>query len=252
MRIAALYDIHGNLPALEAVLDEVDRAGVDRIVVGGDVLPGPMPAETLARLRSLGPPVDFILGNGEVAVLAESKLPGSSKVPEAVRESIRWNARQLDPAAEAFVAGWPRTLRLDVPGIGPTLFGHGTPRSEDEIFTRLTAEERLRPLFDGLGAALVVCGHTHIQFDRMVGATRVVNAGSVGMPFAEPGADWLLLGPDVELRHTRYDLDAAAVRIRVTAYPEAVMFADRYVLHPPTEAEMLAVYAKAELKAEAT
>jgi predicted phosphodiesterase len=248
MRVAALYDIHGNLPALEAVLDEVDRAGVDRVIVGGDVLPGPMPGETLTRLKRLRCAVDYILGNCEVAALAELTAPGSSRVPEQVRESIRWSARQLAPGDDAFVASWPRTLRLDIAGVGPTLFCHGTPRSEDEIFTRTTAEERLLPLFDHLEAALVVCGHTHIQFDRLVGRTRVVNAGSVGMPFNGPGADWLLLGPDVELRHTEYDLDAAAVRIRGTAYPEAAVFADRYVLHPPTEAEMLAVYAGAELK----
>jgi predicted phosphodiesterase len=247
-RIAALYDIHGNLPALEAVLDEVDRAGVDRIVVGGDVLPGPLGRETLERLSRSRQPVDYIVGNGEIAVLAEWKAPGSSRVPEQAREAIQWNAQQLDPAQREGLLRWPRTLRLDIDGLGAVLFCHGTPRSEDEIFTRLTAEERLRPLFDPLGAAVVVCGHTHIQFDRMVGATRVVNAGSVGMPFSGPGADWLLLGPEVNLRHTAYDLEAAAARIHATAYPQAQAFADRYVLHPPTEDEMLAVYANAELK----
>jgi diadenosine tetraphosphatase ApaH/serine/threonine PP2A family protein phosphatase len=89
---------------------------------------------------------------------------------------------------------------------------------------------------------VVVCGHTHMQFDRMIGTTRVVNAGSVGMPFGEPGAYWLLLGPDVELRHTSYDLKRAAERIRQTDYPQAEDFAARYVLQPPSEGEMLEVF----------
>ena len=97
-------------------------------------------------------------------------------------------------------------------------FCHATPRNENECFTRLTPEDRLTPLFDPLNVAVAVCGHTHMQFDRMVGKTRVVNAGSVGMPFGEPGADWLLLGPDVQLRHTSYDLADAAARIRRTEY----------------------------------
>jgi hypothetical protein len=95
---------------------------------------------------------------------------------------------------------------------------------------------------------MVVCGHTHMQFDRMVGSTRVVNAGSVGMPFGEPGADWLLLGPRVDLRHTSYDLGRAAERIRRTEYPQAEEFASQYVLKPPSEQQMLEVFAQAELR----
>ena len=86
-----------------------------------------------------------------------------------------------------------------------------------------------------------------MQFDRTIGATRVVNAGSVGMPFGEPGAYWLLLGPGVELRHTSYDLEAAADRIRATEYPQAQEFAARNVLNPPPEADILQAYARAEL-----
>jgi hypothetical protein len=71
MRVAALYDIHGNLPALEAVLQDVRQADVDQIVVGGDVVPGPMPRETLGRLLDLGLPTHFIYGNGELAILAQ-------------------------------------------------------------------------------------------------------------------------------------------------------------------------------------
>jgi predicted phosphodiesterase len=248
MRIAALYDIHGNLPALEAVLEEVDRADVDRILVGGDVVPGPMVRETMTRLKQLGPPVDYILGNCEVAAFAELQAPGSSRVPDHVRETLRWSALQLDAGQPEMMSGWPRTLRFDIPGIGPTLFCHGTPRDENEIFTRVTTEDRLRPLFDPLNVALIVCGHTHMQFDRMIGATRVVNAGSVGMPFGTTGAEWLLLGPGVELQHTSYDLTSAADRVRATEYPQANEFADRYMLNPPTEADILQAFGAAELR----
>ena len=116
-------------------------------------------------------------------------------------------------------------MRLHVRGLGDVLFCHGTPRSDVEIFTRLTAEERLFPAFEGVDAAVVVCGHTHMPFDRTVRGIRVVNAGSVGMPFGDPGAYWLLLGPDVSPRHQRYDLEAAAARIRASDYPQAEAFA---------------------------
>jgi diadenosine tetraphosphatase ApaH/serine/threonine PP2A family protein phosphatase len=146
------------------------------------------------------------------------------------------------------LARWPKTLQLEIDGLGQVLFCHSTPRSETEVFTRLTPEDRLLPVFEGVNAPVVVCGHTHIQFDRMIGRTRVTNAGSVGMPFGEPGAYWLLLGPDVQLRHTPYDLAKAAERIRATSYPQAQDFAAHNVLQPPSEREMLEAFAKAELK----
>ena len=249
MRVAALFDIHANLPALEAVLDEVRDADVDRIVVGGDVFPGPMPRETLARLLALDVPVQFLYGNGELAMLAQLEATDPSTVtywgttsgaplPEPLQEIVRWTARQLDAEHEQVLASWPKTLRLQLQGLGDVLFCHGTPRSETECFTRLTPEDCLLPVFEDLDVPLVVCGHTHMQFDRMIGRTRVVNAGSVGMPFGQPGADWLLLGADVQLRHTSYDLAKAAERVRATRYPQAHECAAQ-VLRPPSEADML-------------
>lgn len=248
MRVAALYDIHGNLPALEAVLEEFRAAGVDRIVVGGDVLPGPMPVETLSRLLDLSIPVQYIQGNGEVAVLAALAGREAYALPKPVQEIVRWTAQQLSAEHEQILGSWQKTLGLGIPGLGEVLFCHGTPRNENEIFTRLTAKEVLMPLFRGLHASVVVCGHTHMQFDRVVGTIRIVNAGSVGMPFGEPGADWLLLGPDVKLRHTNYDLAHAAECIRGTEYPQAEEFAARNVLQPPSEEEMLRVFSRVELK----
>jgi putative phosphoesterase len=247
MRVAALFDIHGNIPALDAVLEEVSRARVDCVVVGGDVIPGPMPREALTRLSELDLPVHYIFGNCEVAVLEE--MAGKvSKTPERYRASLQWTGQQIGDAHREWIASWPKTFSLRVDGLGNVLFCHGTPRDENECFTRLTPEDRLLPLFGGLGAAVAVCGHTHMQFDRMVGTVRVVNAGSVGMPFGKPGADWLLLGPDVQLQHTSYDLTGAARRIRETAYPwPDGDFATRYVLNPPSEAEMLEVFKGASI-----
>lgn len=252
MRIAALYDIHGNLPALEAVLSEIHKGHFDRVMVGGDVVPGPMPCEALDLLLNLELPVQFIEGNGELAVLAEAAAtddPATVRysgtvtgepLPAPLRQLVRWTAQQLDASAVRLLATWPRTLRLGIDGVGRVLFCHGTPRSEVECFTRLTPEELLQPVFADIEAELIVCGHTHMQFDRSIGSRRVVNAGSVGMPFQHPpGAYWLQLGPDVQLRHTRYDLTHAAQRVRETKYPQADEFAARNILEPPTEADML-------------
>jgi predicted phosphodiesterase len=248
-RVAALYDVHGNLPALEAVLDEVRGEGVDLVVVGGDVVPGPMPRESLERLLDLEMPLLFLRGNGETAVLSELDGIAASGVPEAFRSAVRWSALQLRPEHERILRGWPATVRVAIAGLGDVWFCHATPRSETEIFTRLTPEERLRPVFATVEATLVVCGHTHMQFDRSIGGLRIVNAGSVGLPFGEPGAYWLLLGPGVELRRTRYDLARAAERIRATAYPGAEELASRDVLRPRSEAEMLELFTKNEVGA---
>jgi putative phosphoesterase len=248
MRVAALYDIHGNLPALEAVLQDVRRSDVDRVVIGGDVLPGPMPHETVACLRDIDVPVQFIHGNGEREVLSWRSGVETAAIPEHYRDAMRWVVRQLHPEDEQWLAAWPATLRVSVDGLGDVLFCHATPRNDTEIFTRLTPEARLIPIFEGLGASLVVCGHTHMQFDRTIGRVRVVNAGSVGMPFQEPGAYWLLLGPDVQLRRTSYDLAKAAERIRSTSYPQAQDFAERNILHPPSEAATLEAFSRVELR----
>ncbi len=259
MRVAGLYDIHGNLPALEAVIQDIRQAGVDQVVVGGDVVPGPMPRETLRHLLDLELPVQFIRGNCELAVLAQMAATDSGSVtywgtasgappPEPLREVMRWTAQRLHPEYESVFASWPKSLRLEIRGLGEVLFCHSTPRSETEIFTRLTPEDRLLPIFESLQVSVVVCGHTHMQFDRMIGRTRVVNAGSVGMPFGDPGAFWALIGPEVQLRRTPYDLAKAAERIRDTAYPQAQEFAAHNVLQPPSEEEMLEAFGRAESK----
>jgi predicted phosphodiesterase len=246
MRVAALYDIHGNLPALEAVLQEIAQANVDQLVVGGDVITGPMPRETLACLLNLTIPVHFIQGNADREVLAHMSGFGAGAVPEPVQAITRWVADQLQPEHARFIASWPATLQLDLPGLGQVLFCHATPGSDTAVFTRLTPEERLMRVFGGLNAAVVVCGHTHMQFDRTIGTIRVVNAGSVGMPYGEPGAYWLALGPTIQFRRSSYDRAQAAARILATNYPQAEEFAAHNVVHLPSEAEALDVFTRME------
>jgi diadenosine tetraphosphatase ApaH/serine/threonine PP2A family protein phosphatase len=169
-------------------------------------------------------------------------------VPEAYRPIIRWTAEQLPAECRQWLAAWPKTVRLEISRLGEVLFCHATPRNENEIFTRRTPGENLLPIFQGLGVSTVVCGHTHTQFDRIIGTTRVLNAGSVGMPFGEPSAYWLLLEPEVQFRHTLYDFTKAAERIRATGYPQAESFAAQHVLEPPSEEEMLEAFAQSKLR----
>lgn len=223
MRVAALYDIHANAPALDAVLLELERVGVDRIIVGGDVVPGPMPVETLERLRALGDRVEFVRGNGDRWVVHAFDAGGSvtEQGEQPVGPWTAWTANAIDRRDRDLLASFADSVVLDVDGLGPTLFCHGSPRDDEELLTTLTPERRWRPALEGVGEAVVVCGHTHTQFDRCLGRWRVVNAGAVGLPYeGRAGAYWLLLGPDVEHRRTDYDLDSAIAAMRAAGNPD--------------------------------
>lgn len=215
VRIAALYDVHGNLPALEAVLADVAAEGVDEIVVGGDVLWGPLQAECIERLRSSG--ATFVAGNCERDVLTTRG------------EIQEWCASRLDDDTRSFVRTWPMTAERSVDGLGRVLFCHATPRSDEEILTTLTPDEAVRDALQGVEADVVVCGHTHVQFDRSVSdSPRLVNAGSVGLAYqGAPGAFWALLGADVEHRRTEYDVEHAVDILGSAGFPSfADVFSD--------------------------
>jgi diadenosine tetraphosphatase ApaH/serine/threonine PP2A family protein phosphatase len=234
MRVAALYDVHGNLPALEAVLREVDA---DVILSGGDLVLGPMPSECLELLRERG--ATFIRGNTDRHVVS----PGTEE-PGMWRTRAQWDHDRLSEKQLAFVRSWPHPLSLEVDRLGPVLFCHGSPRSDEEIITAITPPKRLDPMLDGVREEVIVCGHTHVQFDRLVGDRRLVNAGSVGMPYeGEEGiACWALLGPDVELRRSRYDVDSAAEVIRASSYSDAEEFVQEYLLAPASAEEATAQF----------
>jgi putative phosphoesterase len=222
-RVAVLNDIHGNLPALEAVLQEVVRDEVDAIVIGGDVSVGPYPRETLERLQGLGETVRFLRGNADREAVTESAHAG-----------VEWTSERLTDDQRALLAGLPTTISLEVDGLGPVLFCHGSPRSDEEILTKVSPDERVRVALAGVEERVVVCGHTHRQFDRVVDSWRLVNAGSVGMPYeGRPGAYWTLLGPDVQPRRTEYDVEAAATAIQALGFPGD--FAEQLVKPPPAD-----------------
>jgi predicted phosphodiesterase len=222
-RVAALYDIHGNLPALRAVLAEVAREDVEIVVIGGDVVPGPLPAETIVELMALDERARFVLGNGDREVV-EAYDEGRIDVdatPDASQRASAFSASQISREQRDFLTGFAPTVVLDVDGLGPTVFCHGSPRSDTEIITTATSDERLRGVLGGVEEPTVVGGHTHRLFDRRVDGWRVVNAGSVGIPYeGRRGAYWALLGPDVALRRTEYDLDAALDELRAGGFPD--------------------------------
>jgi putative phosphoesterase len=219
MRVAALYDVHGNLPALDAALGDVDSEGVDIVLSGGDLLLGPQPAECLERLRERG--ATFIRGNCDRAVAGDLE---SEHGPwdDPWTERVRWTAGRLSDEQLDFVRSWPAVASLDVDGLGDALFCHGSPRSDEEILTSITPPKRLDPILDGVQESVVVCGHTHVQFDRRLGDRRLVNAGSVGLPYeGESGiACWALLGPEVALRRAHYDLQLALDALSASGYPD--------------------------------
>jgi putative phosphoesterase len=212
MRVAALYDVHGNLPALEAVLADVTNAGVDAVVIGGDNVAGPWPAETYELLRAIDVPTTWVRGNADRELLGEGG--------RAPAEVVEWVRSRLDHGAIEKLARDPLIATLEIDGLGPVLFCHSTPRDDTEIRTAISPDERWAEVLDGVQERIVVCGHTHVQFDRTVGETRIVNAGSIGMPYEdEPGAYWALLGPDVEQRRSAYDVAAMRAAIEETGYP---------------------------------
>jgi putative phosphoesterase len=231
MRVAAIYDVHGNLPALESVLEDVDREQPDAIVVGGDMVSGPIPSETLERLLALDR-AHFIRGNADRGVVAIRR--GEPEPRLGLNDD--WIADQLSDEQIGFLAELPLTLTLDVDGLGPVCFCHATPRDDEEIFTERTPEELVAEMLAGTSEEVVVCGHTHMQVDRRVGRWRVVNAGSVGLPYDEPpGPRWALLGPEVVHRRSELDRERAAAAIRSAGWPRV----DQFLGDTPSREEVL-------------
>jgi predicted phosphodiesterase len=247
MRIAALYDIHGNVDALEAVLREVEAESPDLILLGGDIVMGPFPVETIDRLLGVARPVERIRGNTDRLVLTP---PAPGEAP-FWKESRVWVAECLTPAHRSWLTDMPTTKSFEVEGLGATIFCHGTPRSDDEIITPVTSEERLAGILAAVEEPVVVGGHVHVQYDRRAAGKRIINAGSVGMPYErQRGAYWAMLGPDVDLRRTDYDLAQTVSHIAESGFPAIEEFVKNLVSPPPPEAvserfERMATGAKA-------
>jgi hypothetical protein len=254
MRVAVINDIHANLPALDAVLEDIRRAPVDRIVVGGDVLPGPMPAETLTCLQDLVIPVQYLYGNGDLGVLAQMTATDPSTVtywgaasgaplPEPIQDLVRWTARQLRPEHERLLASWPKTLSLGIDGKARC----SSATRHRETKPRSSSHARSAPLTGicrshRIGGRVRSHSHAVRSNGRKYSCRECWQRGDA----VRKTGRLLLLGPDVQLRHTPDDLASAAARIRETAYPQAEEAA-RSILEPPSEEATLAAFAPFEL-----
>ena len=239
-RVAVLSDIHGVMPALTAVLAEPDVAAADLIVLPGDLAAGPQPVETLDRLVALGDRAVWIRGNAD-RELVESAHGERTDTPDQVSA---WAAGELRPDQVELLAGLPLSRTIPVTGLGEVLFCHATPRDDEEVVVADSRLDRWQQVFGGVPAEVnaVVCGHTHMPFIRLAHGRLVINPGSVGMPYGQPGAHWALLGPGAELRRTAFDTDAASALIAArSGFPGARAWADVYVRGRITDAEALAV-----------
>jgi len=240
MRIAVLCDIHGNLPALQAVLAEVEKAGVDLVVFGGDVAAGPMPVETIEALTAYSWPARFVRGNAD-RLMVES----FDGVPKSGEGLDSWPASMLNRTHRDFLSSFEPAVEIAVDGLGVVVCCHaGLDSDELPIITPATPDDVIAEALAAAHGRLVVAGHTHMQFDRRVAGGRMVNAGSVGKPYADqPGAYWALLGPELEFRRTAYDFAAAAEAVRRTAIPQREEWAAD-VVRPPTAEEAISVFEK--------
>ena len=237
MRVAILTDVHGNLPALDAVLAELADERVGLVVSGGDICAGPMPAEALERLVALGEtlPMLWIMGNADREVIGawDGSLPEDRE--DTAARAAHFAAARLDRRARDFLASFAVSLAAD--GVR---YCHGSPRADTEILTAASSRRRVDAALAGTREPLVIHGHTHHQYDH----GRIAGAGSVGMPYeGRAGAFWAIVDRGrVELRRTAYDLDAAAAAILASGYPDADDLLQESLLDPIPRREALAVF----------
>lgn len=242
--VAVLSDIHGVLPALDAVLAEPAVRAAELIVVTGDHASGPQPTAVLDRLLELGDRVRLVRGNADRELVALRRGEAVA-IPDPV---VPWAAAQLSEAHVELLAGLPHPVTIEVDGFGRVLFCHGTPRDDEEVVVVDTRMSRWREAFDTVPNEFttVVCGHTHMPFVRLVDRRVVVNSGSVGMPYGQPGAHWALLsGGVVELHRALFDVDAAiATIIRDSSYPARAEWARDYLRNVTSDGEAMTVFSQ--------
>jgi predicted phosphodiesterase len=194
--------------ALGAVLAEVRDESVDEIVFGGDVFLGPLPAETLELVRSVG--AKYVRGNCD-------------------REPSDWVRSRLETSAVEWARAWPPTLELD-----GALYCHATPQSDEPILTDASPDERFAEALSGVDARLVVAGHTHMQFRR----GNFVNAGSIGMPYEDDvAAYWAVVSEDVEFKRTPFDVERTIAEIEASGWPGSDEFVAENLRTPPSRRE---------------
>jgi predicted phosphodiesterase len=240
--VAVLSDIHGVLPALEAVLNEPDVRTAEQLVLTGDIAAGPMPVETLDLLTSMGERVVWVRGNAERELVTLAR-GGETTIPDPIAP---WAASRLRPDQVDLIESLPHPVTLDVDGFGTVLFCHGTPRDDEEVVLVDSSLQRWAEVFSELDEEIqtVACGHTHMPFQRLVDRRLVVNPGSVGMPYGRPGPHWALLRDGVvQLRRTAIDLDATADRIVAeSGYAGVGEWASFFVRHAASDVEAISVF----------
>jgi len=235
-RLAVLSDVHGNLPALEAVLADIREQGTpDGYWVLGDLAAFcPWPAETLARLRER-PDVSFLQGNTD-RYLVTGRRPAMNvrsagdwaRAPAwlAGRDAnFRWTVERLAYADFEFLRGLPPTLEMEVPSYGRVVAVHAAPGDDEAVILPDASEDELLPRLGSVGARLLLYGHTHCPVDRVVGGVRLVNDGSVGLPLdGDPRPAYALLdfdggGCDVTIRRVSYDLEVVVAELERVGHP---------------------------------
>jgi len=241
VRVGLISDIHGNRAALDAVLGELERDGVDTIVCLGDVAVGPQPSESLARVRELGCPV--VLGNWDAAFVGEPVPPPTSETAAVVNEIHAWWGEQLSDDDRAYIATFERQLELPLDGTDALVY-HGSPRSYNDWIFATTPDEELAPMFDDERPAILLGGHTHVQLLRRWSHSMLVNPGSVGLPFLSwwpqrvtvaPWAEYAVLTTGegtvrVEFRRTSFDVEAFLRLSRGSGMPHAEWWADCWLV----------------------
>jgi putative phosphoesterase len=241
MRVALIADVHGNAPAFAAVLKEIAREDVDLLVHAGDLTWGPLVSETLELVSGYDSRAVFVRGNADRAVL--ELADGTRASDDGPTEREAWMREQHDVDAVALLRTFPEQAVIEVEGLGAIRVCHGSPRGDTECVTVATPETRVHEFMAEVTERIVATAHTHVQFDRRVEDIRSLNPGSVGMPYeGRPGAFWALLGPDVELRSTAYDLATTVAAYRETDDPSREQMVE--ILEQPATPEELIEHAE--------
>jgi putative phosphoesterase len=237
-RIVVLADIHGVLPALEAVLAEPEVRSADTVVLAGDIASGPMPVETLDLLVSLGERAVWVRGNADRELVSMARGEFEGTAPDEVSP---WAAKQLRADQVELLDQLPTSVT-----IGDTLFCHATPRDDEEMVLVDSPISRWADVLSEVPEEVrtIVCGHTHMPFARQVDRRLVVNAGSVGMPYGAPGASWALLtSAGVELRRTYLKIDEAAEYLgKHSSYAGIETWLDEYLRSNYSDTEALEAF----------
>jgi putative phosphoesterase len=239
MLLGVVSDIHGNLPALQAVVAELEREHLDELVCLGDVALGPQPSKTLDLIRVLGCPI--VMGNWDAWAL-DGFPEAEGELPRRFVEQGEWWARTLSSEDRAFMGTFQQRVELRLGGADILGF-HGSPSSYDDMILATTPHETLVRMLDGCDQPLFLCGHSHVQLVRVIQGRLLVNPGSIGLPFRgvaagepqliSPWAEYALVHIDtarvsVDLRRTRYDVKRMLQHTIESGVPYAAWWAETW------------------------